>query len=482
MYTFTPYVHVFFPVRAVTHFILRATLLALAAGASISPASLPAQQMAPAPAPAVPRTLTPEIRAAVVDSIAAQVTRFYAVADTGRLIGDHLRRQRRAGAYDRITSPELFAEALATDLKKVNGDKHLFVVIRQPGAPAIPMGLDRLPPMQGPTGPTPAPMIAAARRNNFNLGRVEVLPGNVGYIEFRGFSPVKEAEEAVANALRVLEHTDATIIDVRDHGGGSGVLSNFLISHFTGPDTVHVLDVEVRGASQLTHRYTLANVPGPQRPDVPLYVLTSRGTVSAGEDFAFVMKNIGRATLVGETTAGAGRNNPTFDVGHGFGLSLSVSRVMDPKTKAEWEGIGVKPDVAVPPRNALAAAHALALRNLADSASGPMQRNLELTREFVNAQARSDTLDPSALQRFTGVYGGERTVTVEHGRLTFRRTPDRLGQELVPISDSTFALGPTVRVTFERDGAAYRMRLVPPVGETLVFARTGNAPRIPSEY
>src|SRR5438067_388355 len=114
---------------------------------------------------------------------------------------------------------------------------------------------------------------------------------------------------AIVAALRYLDGTDAVIIDLRANGGGSPRSVNFLLSHFTTPDTVASLHVSNRSGHEEFTRYTLAQVPGPRRPNVPLYVLTSGVTASAAEDFAFVAKNLGRATLVGGTTAGAGRNN-----------------------------------------------------------------------------------------------------------------------------------------------------------------------------
>ena len=68
-------------------------------------------------------------------------------------------------------------------------------------------------------------------------------------------------------------------------------------------------------------------------------MLTSGATASAGEDFTFVLKNMHRATIVGGTTAGAGHNNANLDIGEGFNASISFTRVMDPKTGAEWERV-----------------------------------------------------------------------------------------------------------------------------------------------
>ncbi len=437
----------------------------------------------PQPVPTPPNPLTAEVRRAVVDTVAVNLERFFAVADTGQLIAEHLRKRLASGAYDKLTNPALFVEAVSTDMKAINADKHLALGFRTQG-PAMPLGTTRLPQMSGPPpggGNVPPQMLLNAQRQNFSIGRLEVLPGNVGYLEIRGFSGLPQAREHLVNALRYVQHTDALIIDVRDHGGGSADLSNFLISHFTGADTLPALTVSVRGADHQFTRYTMREVPGPRRTDVPVYILASRGTISAGEDFAFVMKNLGRATIIGEPTAGAGRNNPAFDVGHGFQASISVSRVTDPKTGAEWEGIGVIPHVVVPPRGALDVAHAHALRRLADiEANPPLKAQRLAALEVAEAVLKPRVVPAATLKAYEGVYGGERTITVEHGKLVFRRLPFLLGQHMVPLSDSTFAVGP-LRLSFERDGASFRLQQVAG-GQTLTFARTGGAPKIKSEY
>ena len=66
-------------------------------------------------------------RQAVVDTIAAQLERFYVDADTGRLIAARLRDRRAARAYDRMVTTSAFAEALTSDLRSINGDLHLGV-------------------------------------------------------------------------------------------------------------------------------------------------------------------------------------------------------------------------------------------------------------------------------------------------------------------------------------------------------------------
>ena len=61
---------------------------------------------------------------------------------------------------------------------------------------------------------------------------------------------------------------------------------------------------------------------------------------------------------------------------------------MDPKTGAEWERVGVIPDVQVDQARALDVAHALALKTIAANETDPRRkRMLDLTREAIEAQA-----------------------------------------------------------------------------------------------
>jgi C-terminal processing protease CtpA/Prc len=88
-------------------------------------------------------------------------------------------------------------------------------------------------------------------------------------------------------------------------------------------------------------RWTLETVPGKRLTNVPVYILTSRRTFSAGESFTFGLKVTRRATLVGERTGGVGRS-------------------YDPRTNKGWEAEGIEPDVEVPQDKALERALELA--------------------------------------------------------------------------------------------------------------------------
>jgi hypothetical protein len=456
---------------------IAAAALLPAFGAATLPAGAQAAAPASAPSPQA-AVLDAATRRDVIDTVAAHLRHHYVDADTGRLIADHLRARLAAGAYDRVADPYRFAEQLGEDLRAVNGDGHLYVTYEPGGSRGIRVGPEGIRMMEPPAagggarrGPPPE-IVAAERRMHFALGRADVLPGNVGYFELRGFSGASEAEDAVVAALRYLQYTDAMIIDLRRNGGGSAELVNFLISHFTGPDTLASLTVRNRSGNEHFTRYTLASVPGPRRPTVPLYVLTSGYTASAGEDFAFVLKNLGRATVVGASTAGAGHNNAELDAGHGFGVSISFSRTTDPKTGVEWERVGVQPTVAVDQAKALDVAHSLALKTVAEQTPEPRRKRvLELAREAVEARLSPRAVPAATLASYAGEYAGSRTVWVEGGKLLYSPRRGAPADELVPLADDTFANG-AVRLVFEREGARVtRLRIAQPAGATLTYAR-----------
>ena len=310
------------------------------------------------------------------------------------------------------------------------------------------------------------------RDHHYALGRVDVLPGNIGYLEISGFAIDTGAQSILVDALAYLRTTDAIILDLRHNRGGSGQLSNFLISHFTGPDTLASLKVSSRGAHRSFIRYTLASVPGPRRPDVPLYVLTSRGTASAGEDFAFVMQNLKRATLVGDRTAGAGHNVMAVASGHGFQTSISVTRVSDPRTGKEWEQVGVQPDVRVDPSSALDVAQKLALRSLAARATGTEGERLAFLRDVREAILHAHAVPKGKLDVYAGDYDGDRRVRQHGGRLLYEVPSGSLADTLVALSDSVFAASSQARLTFVHDQRhGIELHITTPEGSRLVVRR-----------
>lgn len=88
-------------------------------------------------------------------------------------------------------------------------------------------------------------------------------------------------------------------------------------------------------------------------------------------DFAYALKNIRRATLVGETTGGgAHAGNPRRLNAH-FMMFVPLGRPINPITHTDWEGVGVTPDIKALAKNALDAAQIAILKELIAAETDP---------------------------------------------------------------------------------------------------------------
>ena len=86
--------------------------------------------------------------------------------------------------------------------------------------------------------------------------------------------------------------------------------------------------------------------------DGPVYVLIGRKTASAAEMAADALLASGRATLMGETTAGRMLSQKMYDMPRGLLLSLPIADYYSFRS-GRIEGAGVKPQVEVEPSKAL---------------------------------------------------------------------------------------------------------------------------------
>lgn len=103
------------------------------------------------------------------------------------------------------------------------------------------------------------------------------------------------------------------------------------------------------------------DVPGKKFGDgKPVYVLTSARTFSGGEEFTYDLKNLKRATIIGEKTGGGAHPVRGQRIDEHFMIGVPFARAINPITKTNWEGTGVEPDVKVPAAEALATAQKLA--------------------------------------------------------------------------------------------------------------------------
>ncbi|WP_165497644.1 S41 family peptidase [Pseudoduganella albidiflava] len=305
-------------------------------------------------------------RAVIVRTLAAKLNANYIEPAVADRVSRAIARKNAEGGYGSTASAQAFSEALAKDLRDLSGDLHF-------GARVDERFRERGTDADVPSRAEMDEARAQTLQGGYEIQKVERLPGNVGYIELRGFGAPEFVGPAYTAAMSLMMGTDALILDLRRNGGGFAASVAYLMSHFFPPgDVRHLNDMYYRPENATTQFWTVRSVA--PRYDKPVYVLTSARTGSAGEECAYDFQTQQRGTLVGETTAGAANPPCPFSVGHGIVVGIPAGRSINPITKTSWEGVGVKPDIAVPAAQALQAAHVAILRNLVSSAKDDKER------------------------------------------------------------------------------------------------------------
>jgi C-terminal processing protease CtpA/Prc len=170
--------------------------------------------------------------------------------------------------------------------------------------------------------------------------------------------------------MSAASNAKALIIDLRANGGGSPRTVALVASYLFGARPVLLNSIYLRPTGQTENSYTEPKVSGRKfGPDKPVFVLTSSRTFSAAEEFAYDLQTRKRATIVGATTGGGANPGRPVPLPYGMTLFVPTGRAINPITKTNWEGVGVKPDVAVDADNALDVAHRLAEEAVAATAA-----------------------------------------------------------------------------------------------------------------
>lgn len=380
-------------------------------------------------------------KAAAIDSCARDLLDAYVFPDKAQAVVDLWRKNLAEGRYDKCPDAASFFQALQDDGQGLNHDLHFR--LREGQAP-LPAG----------TAPAPEGGDARSRRGHHGWRTVEVLPGNVGYIDLRGFSGDPRAGEVAAGALQFLSGVDALIIDLRHNGGGSPAMIQLLSSYLLPPGT-WLNSFYIRRGERWQQFWTLPWVPGPTLREEPLYLLLSAGTFSAAEEFSYNLRALGRATLVGERTGGGAHPVQTYRYELGQGLwaemDLPFGRAVNPITQGNWEGVGVEPHLAVPAAEALDHALLDFFGKAREKAEPGWKQVLDWEAAAVRARLEPVELTRREMETLAGGYGPRR-IRLEEGRLVYQRE-GRPALALTPLDRDLFATEQgAFRLRVERDG------------------------------
>jgi hypothetical protein len=379
-------------------------------------------------------TLDAAKKQAVIDEIASLLNKEYIFAETAKKMEETLRARLKNGDFDALDAAPAFAQAVSSTLSTVSKDGHIGFAHNPSAAEDIRRLNSR---SEEEAQKVRERQLAASRRNNFGFRKVERLAGNVGYVDFRQFASPDQAGPTAIAAMNFLAYCDAVIVDLRRNGGGDPAQIQLISSYFFD-DPVHLNDLYARAADRTENYWTLPYVPGPKAAGADLYILTSSFTFSGAEEFTYNMKNLKRATVLGETTGGGAHPTGTRIVQHDYILRVPYARAINPVSKTNWEGTGVTPDIAVPAAEAFDKAYALAIEKLAAKAADPrIKGEYDWILAGENAKKTPPRVDEKALKAYAGVYG-ERKVSFENGSLFFQRTGAKY--RLVPMTATLFAV------------------------------------------
>jgi tetratricopeptide (TPR) repeat protein len=277
-----------------------------------------------------------------IAKICQLLNRFYVFPEVAAQMESHIQTKLKEDAFEEIVDPNEFVNYVTTELRSISHDKHLEMYI----------------------GPNPDEQTDEERnlkkiinrlnneKNNFGLNKVEIMDGNVGYMDIRSVMYSEEAMAVVSSALKFLSNTYAIIFDLRINRGGDPSYMAYIFSYFFEKPT-HVNSIYWRDRDRTDEFWTNQKIPGQKMVDIPLYVLISNKTFSGAEEFAYDLQALKRATIIGEVSAGGANPAATWVVYKDLRISIPFGRAINPITGTNWEGTGVKPDIEVSAEKAL---------------------------------------------------------------------------------------------------------------------------------
>lgn len=273
---------------------------------------------------------------------------------------------------------------------------------------------------------------------NFGFKKVEILKGNIGYINLEFFTRlVGEIAGGLVDAtMNLIENSDALIIDMRYNSGGDGRMSEYFRTYFFPEAGFTYYD----SISKQEKYFTSSYVPGKRYLNKPVYILIGKGTFSAAEDFSYFMRKYRKAVLVGEKTPGSGPGGSSVPIIHDFLCFIPIDNYA-----YEFEKSGVKPDFSIEGEKALdyATYHILKSQKKefkTDDEKEIYEWNL-LTMEYLLGLLSINNNEFN--KEFTGNYEMSRTIFLKDNK-PFIKTQGK-EFELIKIQENVYVLDSDLR-------------------------------------
>jgi C-terminal processing protease CtpA/Prc len=300
-----------------------------------------------------PIPLEADTKRRIIQTLTEKIRDLYIFPDTGEQICNRLQGHAQAGEYADITEGELFALALTMHMHEVSHDEHLWVRWHAEPLP------DENPLRENQE--RQEQLRLEAKADNYGFQKVEILPGNIGYLEIRYLHRPEWGGETVTAAMNFVANTQALIFDLRKCTGGYPGMIALICSYLFGEEPLLLESIYWKDDNRTQEFRTLRELPGKRFGEKPVHILTSKETFSGGEDLAYILQTRKRATVFGEKTDGGAHPGASYSLHPHFEVFIPIGRVTNAVTHTDWEGTGVTPDVLLPKEEAFRAAYQIAL-------------------------------------------------------------------------------------------------------------------------
>lgn len=266
--------------------------------------------------------------------------------------------QLKSGKFNQIKSGKELATQLTMFIRSIIDDRHLGVYYSNKDLEQLNGFASQLSEKQV------KERFEAMKKDNFGIKKVDILPGNIGYIDFKYFGPLNYAGELIIRAMDTLSNTNALIIDLRRCSGSMSEDFNLMFPGYFLENAKWLSTMYFRAPKQPKQNWSYGFVPGKKYLNKPVYLLTSGSTFSGAEALAYCLQTLNRITVVGDITGGAANPVGSITLNKHFGINMPEANVINTITKTNWETVGVIPEIKVEARDALRTAHLAALDSI----------------------------------------------------------------------------------------------------------------------
>lgn len=289
---------------------------------------------------------------AVLSDITKKVKDYYIDKETYKKVDSLFQNELKKGTFNQLNKKD-FAALLTQKLRTTVKDEHFFVKYLDNYIPEKQMSEKERETLNNENN----------RLENFGFETVQRLPGNIGYINYKGFASPEASERTLAATMDFVANTHSLIIDLRENGGGENGMLLLFLSYFFDQKT-DLYTTWFRHDQKTVTDSTQTKVSGQKYLHKKIYILTSKKTFSAGEAVAYFLQQYKLAEVIGEKTGGAANPVDHFMVQNQYLLLVPAGKITSLATGKNWEHTGVIPDQEVKSEDALKTAHSAILKNI----------------------------------------------------------------------------------------------------------------------